>query len=249
MNTVTDCAAQECDLVVLHDRTMMPLIFRAHEDMIGFHKLGTKKLTLHDEYWIKGSSNEGGVAFPFHDDFEFVNDKYPGLLDISRVKGTPMFLSLPHFHSTSGDTYFKYGRSFQGLEPDASAHASSMLVEYALGLAVSTDIKLQYNIVLPPRAGMFQNEMKVRRGARGERGKECYLTIAASFLTLASDLGGRRRSHVPHVLAAREEPHQLGERGLVEHGVDLLNVLDRIHAHPIEHNLHDDHGRGWFVPD
>jgi hypothetical protein len=156
LNTIGACKAKDCDVAMLHADTQTPLIFRVYNDMVSYQGLGCKQLLLHDSYLIKDA---GGLAFSYHDDYEFISTEYPGLIDITRQMGTPMYMSMPHFYSEDNTASERYGRDFVGLKPEKSLHQSKMLVEYATGLAVSKNIRLQYNILLPPKEGMFDNSM------------------------------------------------------------------------------------------
>jgi hypothetical protein len=109
------------------DEFQTPLIFKTKQDMLGYHGLGVKEMIFEEDFLTKES---GGIAFPYHDDFDFISEDYPGLIDVTSKMGVPMYLSMPHFYSNDGSTYQKYGSYFIGLEPEGSLHKSRILVEY-----------------------------------------------------------------------------------------------------------------------
>ena len=143
------CGGHKCKIAVLHEDTTVPLIFEVLDlHSKDYKKLGVKRMALDDAYFLPGKT-------PYHTDFTMVNPDYPGMLDISSAMGTPMFMSRPHFYTGDETVTEMYTNKVMGLEPSKLRHESIIEVEYATGICASSQVRLQYNILVPPVPGVF----------------------------------------------------------------------------------------------
>ncbi|GMH69671.1 hypothetical protein TrST_g3783 [Triparma strigata] len=144
----------KCKVAVYHHDTMMPIIWKVDKLIKDVEKIKGQRsaqLILDEDYLspILYSSS-------YHDDYTFIDPAYPGLLDISKSRGTRVFLSKPHFYfDEHKDLQDKYEIRISGLSPRESKHNSRVWVEEVTGHVVKRDVKLQYNILLPPKEGVF----------------------------------------------------------------------------------------------
>jgi len=144
----------KCKVAMYHHDSMAPLIWTRDKDAdeLQLQHQHTAQLILDEEYL---NNVAGGISNPYHDEYTIVDPSRPGLIDISKSRGTTMYLSKPHFYSDSLNTYERYGIEVGGLEPDGSKHNSRVYFERATGALVRSNLKLQYNLLLPPIEGCF----------------------------------------------------------------------------------------------
>ena len=154
MNDLTMCGTLDCKIAQYHPDTSAVIVLKVRGEGTIMGQ-SCKELVIDEEYLV---NTEGGLANPYHDSWNFVSRDRPGLVDISGSQGAPMFLSKPHFYSNGegGLNFFeRYGLAVSGLSPSAELHESSVWVEISTGIPVQTNLRLQYNILLPPGDGIL----------------------------------------------------------------------------------------------
>ena len=144
----------KCLVAMYHHDTMAPLIWRVIkvDEDVNLHGQRTTQLVLDETYL---ANTPGGISNPYHDDYSIVDPALPGLINITSSRGTKMYLSKPHFYSDSLNLIDKYGLDVSGMKPDETKHNSRVYIESVTGAVVRSNIRLQYNLLLPPSEGCF----------------------------------------------------------------------------------------------
>jgi len=169
MNALTMCSTASCKIAMYHPSTSAVVILGVGEEA-KLHGQSCRTLFIDDEYLVKTA---GGLENPYHDELEFVKEDMPGLIDVSNSIGVPMYLSKPHFYSDGSggvNLFERYGLvPISGMSfPSKELHDSSILVEIATGMPIQSNLRLQYNILLPPDSSTLNQFQGKNLGSGGD---------------------------------------------------------------------------------
>jgi len=146
------------EIPVFMEDLVHPLFFSVVKNRVVVGKLGCRRLGLMGENLVDLYGKEiAGTA--------------EGLLDMRGGTGFPLLISQPHFFGPNSDLQEKWVSKFKGLESgNKDMHDSFIDVHSQTGKAVSSQIKLQYNLMLPPKEGAFQILNTVASGSSNDSG-------------------------------------------------------------------------------
>ena len=130
------------NIPILLDNILHPLYFEVVTNRVVVGVLGCRRL---------------GLMENFNDIYEEeLTSTADGLLDITLGSDVPLFVSQPHFYSKNAAAQKKWVDQFDGLQVgNEDKHSSFIDVHSQTGRAVSSQVKLQFSIKLPPKAGAF----------------------------------------------------------------------------------------------